>query len=149
MDWNAVFAGANLIALVAWFALIVLPRWPALLSGLLFLVVGGLCALYTVLLVSVLAGFIPAGNGGADFTTIEGVRSIFGSDVGVVIGWVHYLAFDLFVGIWIARDADAKFFTRWVQAPILLASRVPAPEGGSSSVKRLDPRFEAAYSLEK
>ena len=57
MDWNAVFAGANLIALVAWFALIVLPRWPALLSGLLFLVVGGLCALYTVLLVSVLAGW--------------------------------------------------------------------------------------------
>jgi hypothetical protein len=128
MDWNAVFSGANFVALVAWAALILAPRWPALLSGLLYLVIGGLCALYAVLLVSVLAGLIPAG-GGADFTTIAGVRSIFGSDIGVVIGWVHYLTFDLFVGLWIARDADAKFFPRWVQAPILLVTFMAGPLG--------------------
>ncbi|MEM7702932.1 MAG: ABA4-like family protein [Pseudomonadota bacterium] len=129
MDWALVFRIANIAALVAWIALIFLPRWPALLSGLLYLVVGGLCALYAVLLISVLGGLIPAGNGGADFTTIEGVRSIFGSDVGVVIGWTHYLAFDLFVGLWIARDADAKFFARWFQAPILLATFMAGPLG--------------------
>ena len=133
MDWALVFRIANLAALVAWVALVFLPRWPALLSALLYLVVGGLCALYAVLLVSVLSGLIPAGTegsgGGADFTTIEGVRSIFGSDIGVVIGWTHYLAFDLFVGLWIARDADAKFFARWIQAPILLATFIAGPLG--------------------
>jgi len=129
MDWGLIFKGANLAALVAWIALILLPRWPVLLSALLYLVVGGLCALYAALLISVLSGFIPAGEGGADFTTIEGVRSIFGSDVGVVIGWTHYLAFDLFVGLWIARDADAKFFARWIQAPILLATFMAGPLG--------------------
>lgn len=129
MDWNGVFSGVNLAALVAWALLILAPRWPALLSALLYLVIGGLCALYAVLLISVLSGFIPAGNGGADFTTIEGVRSIFGSDVGVVIGWTHYLAFDLFVGLWIARDADAKFFSRWIQAPILIATFMAGPLG--------------------
>ncbi len=97
MDWSAVFTTVNVVALFAWVALIALPRPPALLSGILFLGVGGLCALYAVLLASVLTGVIPAG-GGANFTTIEGVRAIFGSDVGVVIGWTHYLAFDLFVG---------------------------------------------------
>ncbi|MGB3470769.1 MAG: ABA4-like family protein [Erythrobacter sp.] len=128
MDWSVVFSAINLAALIAWIALIALPRWPTLLSGLLYLVVGGLCALFTVLLVSVLSGLIPAG-GGADFMSIEGIRAIFGSDIGVIIGWTHYLAFDLFVGIWIVRDADAKFFSRWLQAPILLATFMAGPLG--------------------
>ena len=129
MNWARIFQGVNLAALIAWALLILAPRWPALLSALLYLVIGGLCALYAVLLISVLSGVIPAGNGGADFTTIEGIRSIFASDVGVVIGWTHYLAFDLFVGLWIARDADAKFFPRWIQAPILLATFLAGPLG--------------------
>ncbi|MEO0589161.1 MAG: ABA4-like family protein [Pseudomonadota bacterium] len=129
MDWAIVFNIVNLIALVAWAGLILAPRWPALLSAILYLGVGGLCALYATLLVSVLSGAIPAGNEGADFTTIAGIRSIFASDIGVVIGWTHYLAFDLFVGLWIARDADAKFFARWIQAPVLLATFMAGPLG--------------------
>jgi len=129
MDWALVFSAVNIAALIAWVALILAPRWPALLSGVLYLAIGGLSALYAVLLVSVLAGLIPAGGGVADFTTIAGVRAIFASDTGVVIGWTHYLAFDLFVGLWIARDADAKFFSRLVQAPILLATFLAGPLG--------------------
>ncbi|MDJ0976987.1 MAG: DUF4281 domain-containing protein [Erythrobacter sp.] len=133
MAWGLVFNAVNLAALVAWALLILAPRWPALLSAILYLGIGGLCTLYAVLLISVLVGVIPAGAngsaGGADFTTIEGIRAIFGSDVGVVIGWTHYLAFDLFVGLWIARDADAKFFSRWVQAPVLLATFLAGPLG--------------------
>ncbi|WP_298464995.1 ABA4-like family protein [uncultured Erythrobacter sp.] len=129
MDWNFVFSAVNVLALIAWVALIALPRWPALLSALTYLGVGLLCLIYAICLIGVLSGFIPAGEGGADFTTIEGVRSIFSSDVGVTIGWTHYLAFDLFVGLWIARDADAKFFSRIVQAPILLATFLAGPLG--------------------
>ena len=64
-----------------------------------------------------------------DFGSIEGVRAIFASDGGVTVGWAHYLAFDLFVGLWIARDADAKHFSRIVQAPILLATFMAGPLG--------------------
>lgn len=129
MDWNLVFSGVNLGALFAWAALILAPRWPALLSAILYLGIGGFCALYAVVFISVVSGLVPAANEGADFTTIEGIRSIFSSDVGVVVGWTHYLAFDLFVGLWIARDADAKFFSRWLQAPILLATFLAGPIG--------------------
>ncbi len=45
------------------------------------------------------------------------------------MGWVHYLAFDLFVGLWIARDADAKGFSRILQAPILAATFLAGPLG--------------------
>ena len=129
MEWSAIFGAANLLALIAWGVLIVLPRHPIALAAVLYLGVGLLCLVYAAALGGVLSGLIPAGGGGADFTTIEGVRAIFASDAGVTIGWVHYLGFDLFVGLWIARDADAKFFSRFTQAPILLLTFVAGPAG--------------------
>ncbi len=130
IDWSAWFSMVNLLALIAWAGLILLPRWPALLSGVLYLGVGLLCLIYATGLVGLLTGLIPnPDGGGADFTTIEGVRAIFGSDAGVTIGWTHYLAFDLFVGLWIARDGDAKAISRFLQAPILLATFMAGPLG--------------------
>ncbi|QZD89071.1 DUF4281 domain-containing protein [Qipengyuania aurantiaca] len=129
--WTTAFAAANLLALVMWAALILLPRWPALLAAVLYLGIGLLCLAYALGLVGILTGALDpvGGSGGANFSTIEGVRSIFASDAGVTIGWIHYLAFDLFVGLWIARDADAKGFSRVVQAPILLVTFLAGPLG--------------------
>ena len=130
IDWNAWFSMVNLLALIAWTGLILLPRWPALLSGILYLGIGLLCLIYATGLIGLVSGLIPnPQGGGANFTTIEGVRSIFGSDGGVTIGWTHYLAFDLFVGLWIARDGDAKNISRLIQAPVLLATFMAGPLG--------------------
>ncbi len=130
MDWAFVFSTVNIMALIAWVVLIALPRWPALLAAVLYLGVGLLCLVYGVSLIGLLSGVIPnPQGGGADFTTIEGVRSVFASDAGVTIGWTHYLAFDLFVGLWIARDADAKNISRFLQAPVLLATLMAGPLG--------------------
>lgn len=130
MDWALVFKAVNLLALVAWIALILLPRWPALLAAILYLGVGLLCLVYATSLVGVASGLIPnPGGGNADFTTIPGIRAIFATDGGVTIGWTHYLAFDLFVGLWIARDGDAKNIARWLQAPILLVTFLAGPLG--------------------
>lgn len=130
IDWDAWFSMVNLLAMIAWVGLIALPRWPALLSGVLYLGVGLLCLIYATGLIGVVTGLIPnPDGGGADFFSIEGVRAIFGSDAGVTIGWTHYLAFDLFVGLWIARDADAKDVSRLVQAPILIATLMAGPLG--------------------
>lgn len=130
--WDTAFAAANLLALVMWAALIALPRWPALLAAVLYLGSGLLCLAYVLGLVGIVSGIVDpiGGNGpGIDFGSIEGIRSIFASDGGVTIGWIHYLAFDLFVGLWIARDADAKGFSRIVQAPVLLATFLAGPLG--------------------
>lgn len=129
MDWAMIFSAANMLALIAWGSLILLPRWPALLSGIMYFGIGLLCFVYAASLIAVLTGLVSAGDGGANFTTIEGVRAIFGSDAGVTIGWTHYLAFDLFVGLWIARDADAKGISRFIQAPILVLTFVAGPVG--------------------
>ena len=131
MDWNAIFGAMNLLAMLCWAALILGPRKPLLLSSLLYLGVGMLCFVYAAGLIAIVSGLVDpvGGEAQANFSTIEGVRAIFTSDGGVAIGWTHYLAFDLFVGIWIARDADAKDFSRFLQAPILLATFLAGPFG--------------------
>ena len=128
MDWSLVFSGVNLFAMVAWAALILLPRWHALLSALLYLGAGLLCLVYALILAALMTGFA-AGSDGGNFTSIEGVRVLFSSDAGLTLGWTHYLAFDLFVGLWIARDGDGKGISRFVQAPILLATFLVGPVG--------------------
>lgn len=129
--WQAIFGAVNLIAIVAWIILIFLPRRPLPMTTVLYLGVGLLCLIYTVGLIGLISGIAdPSGAmRGANFSTIEGVRSIFASDGGVTIGWTHYLAFDLFTGLWIARDADAKDFSRLVQAPILFLTFMAGPVG--------------------
>ncbi|MEP1423035.1 MAG: ABA4-like family protein [Erythrobacter sp.] len=131
MDWDFVFKAANVFAFLAWVVLIFLPRRPALLSAVLYFGVGILCLAYTTAFGLFLSGLVSAGESGAgpNFTTIEGVRDFFASDGGVTIGWIHYLAFDLFVGLWIARDADSKSIGRFIQAPILILTFLVGPVG--------------------
>src|SRR5918993_4338574 len=47
-------------------------------------------------------GFGEAEDGG--FGSIAEIRALFASDSALVAGWLHYLAFDLFVGGWIVRE---------------------------------------------
>lgn len=131
MDWNAIFGAMNLLAMLSWAALILGPRKPLLLSSLLYLGVGMMCFVYAAGLIAIVTGLVDpvGGEAQASFSTIEGVRAIFASDGGITIGWTHYLAFDLFVGIWVARDADAKDFSRFLQAPVLLAIFLAGPLG--------------------
>lgn len=134
MTWDTAFSIANGWALLMWVCLILLPRRPFLEALVFYAGVGLLCFAYVLFMGLVLGGIVdplPQGQGGApgSFTTIEGVRALFASDGGIVIGWIHYLAFDLFAGIWIAKDADAKGFSRYVQAPILLLTFMAGPAG--------------------
>ena len=131
--WAALFAITNLLAIVGWLLLAAGPRQPLVHSAILYLGVALLCLTYTVVFALVLSGTVDpvrvAGAGPMDFTSIAGVRALFASDGGVVIGWTHYLAFDLFTGLWIARDADHKQFGRLVQLPFLFATFMAGPVG--------------------
>ena len=133
MTWDTAFQIANGWALLMWIVLILLPRAPFAMSAVLYAGIGLLCFAYALTMGLVLGGLVDPGangdGGSASFTSIAGVRALFASDAGVTIGWIHYLAFDLFAGLWIARDADAKRFSRIVQAPVLLLTFVAGPAG--------------------
>ena len=131
MTWETTFRIVNLWALLCWALLAFAPRRPLVLTAVLYLGVALLCLAYAVMLGGIVSGRIdPVGpGGGMDFSTLAGVMALFDSKGGATVGWTHYLAFDLFVGLWIARDADAKGFGRWVQLPILFATLMVGPVG--------------------
>ena len=134
MSWDTAFQVANGWALLMWIVLIALPRGAFAQALVFYAGVGLLCFAYALVMGLVLGGVldpVPSGEGagGGSFTSIEGVRSLFASDGGIVIGWIHYLAFDLFAGIWIAKDADNKHFSRLLQAPVLLLTFMAGPAG--------------------
>ncbi|WP_037504393.1 ABA4-like family protein [Sphingomonas astaxanthinifaciens] len=134
MNWPWLFGVTNLVAVIGWALLLFAPRRPGTYSVILFGGVGLLCLTYAVLLVLLVGGLVDPGAAGTrpfDYSdySIGGIRALFGTDAGVVVGWTHYLAFDLFVGLWISRDADNKGFGRLVQAPFLLLTFLAGPLG--------------------
>jgi len=135
MGWASAWTFVNLVAVLGWAALILLPRRPAVHSLVLYAGAGLLCLAYAIIFALLIGGWADpgqvAGQAPANLSdySIAGVRRLFGSDGGVVLGWTHYLAFDLFVGLWIGRDADHKGFSRLVQSPILLLTFLAGPLG--------------------
>ena len=133
--WQSLFTLTNAVALIAWALLLFAPRKPAPLSLVLYLGVGLLSLAYAVMFVLLFGGFADpvrdAGAAAVDFTnySVAGLKPFFRSDGGIVLGWTHYLAFDLFAGLWIARDADAKGFSRIAQAPFLVLTFLAGPLG--------------------
>ena len=136
MLWATLFSLTNLVAVAGWAALLLLPRRPLTHSFILYAGVFVLCLTYAVLLVLLVGKFVDPGvaaGAAAPFDysdySIGGLRKLFMTDAGIVVGWTHYLAFDLFVGLWISRDADNKGFSRFSQAPILVLTYLAGPLG--------------------
>jgi Domain of unknown function (DUF4281) len=133
MPWEAIFGFANLWAMGCWAVLAFAPRRDAIITPLFYAGVGLLAVSYTVLIIGLLSGGMDGGVGGGgtkpDFTTLAGVQALFDMQGGATIGWIHYLAFDLFVGIWAARNADRRGIHRVVQVPILFFIFMAGPLG--------------------
>jgi hypothetical protein len=134
MNWELLFGFTNGLALVGWLMLALLPRGPKTSALILYGGVTILCLVYFIIFVALFGklvdpGLVAGASGQGDFRSIIGIRALFQSDAGIVLGWTHYLAFDLFVGLWIAKDADNKGFSRLVQLPFLFATLMAGPVG--------------------
>jgi hypothetical protein len=128
MSYDVLFNFVNFSVLPAWALLIFAPKWSVTDK-----IVHSM--LYPLLLGAVYIGgfamiiFAAHGSDGGGFTSIDGVRALFASDAGILIGWTHYLVFDLFVGAWEARDAKRRGFNHWLLVPCLLLTLMAGPVG--------------------
>ncbi|QTD57397.1 ABA4-like family protein [Parasphingorhabdus cellanae] len=130
MNWELIFTIANNWALVMWLILAFAPRREIVMKGIFYGGIAVLSLTYAVIIIPLMTGMIGGGSGGSpDFTTLAGVQTLLASDGGATIGWIHYLAFDLFVGLWVARNADQYGFARWIQVPILFFVLMLGPLG--------------------
>jgi hypothetical protein len=131
--WDTLFSITNIWALVGWVVLAFLPRKPLATSFVMYGVVAMLCATYVFAFAAMLSGTVDpvadAGVRNGAAMSLTWVKALFASEAGTVIGWTHYLAFDLFTGLWIAADADKKGVHRGRQIPILFMTLMAGPVG--------------------
>jgi Domain of unknown function (DUF4281) len=96
---ETIYTIANNGVIPFWLLMAFAPfRWP--LVKLIIIVVVCLLAMLYVALFGV---FVSSGSG--SFASLSGVSQLFSQPGLLLAGWVHYLAFDLLVGLWEREEA--------------------------------------------
>ncbi len=127
MDPESLFSAASMLVMPGWLLLVFLPRWrysarliaPCLLPAILAVGYLGLFA----------ANFRSQPEGFAAFNTLAGVKALFQNDWLLLAGWIHYLAFDLFVGSWEVRDSQRLGIHHLLVIPCLVGTLMMGPAG--------------------
>ena len=123
MSADALFSAANLAAMAGWILLTIAPRrrWATMTAGAIIPLL--LAALYLALLA------MHWGETRGGFSTLPAVAELFSSRWLLLAGWLHYLAFDLFVGAWEVRDAIERGVPHLLVVPCLLLTFLFGPIG--------------------
>ncbi|MDP6907933.1 MAG: ABA4-like family protein, partial [Flavobacteriales bacterium] len=114
---------ANLSVIPAWFLLVVFPRkriTELVVHSYLYPFILGI--LYITLLVLSFGG-----EGGMD--SLENLKLSFAREEVLVLGWVHYLVFDLFIAAWISRDSRKNHIAHLKIIPSLVLTLLLGPVG--------------------
>ena len=127
MTPDTLFQVCNPVAVAGWLALLVAlqNRRPASAAA----TIGGIViplslgAVYAVVLASNIVG-APGG-----FSSLQEVADLFSNRWLLLAGWVHYLAFDLFIGAWEVRDANERGVSRLMVVPCLVLTFLFGPIG--------------------
>ena len=123
MDLERIFSLASAIAATGWLFLVFAPRKPytqVIAGGIAPLI---LAAIYLTLIFSNIRG----AEGG--FGSLADVAMLFQRRELLLAGWIHYLAFDLFIGAWETRDAARNRIPHLVVIPCLVMTFMLGPIG--------------------
>ena len=98
MALETIFSLCSGLAMVGWLGLVFLPKSPIARDRLPSVIIPILLGVTYAYLMFSFRGEAPAEGG---FGTLAEVKALFSIDALLLAGWIHYLAFDLFVGAWI------------------------------------------------
>jgi hypothetical protein len=124
MSAELIFRIANSVALAGWLVLLASPFAPKLarmVSGL------AIPLLLAVAYSGLVMAFWSSRQGG--FDSLEHVGQLFSKPELLLAGWIHYLAFDLFVGAWIVGKARENGIAFWAVIPCLFLTFLFGPAG--------------------
>ncbi len=125
MSPDLIFQICSTAVMPFWLLLMVAPRWEwtdKLVHRLWIPVSLGLVYAYALFA-------NPLSPEGGGFGSLAGVMALFTSPYSVLAGWIHYLAFDLFIGAWEVRDAHRRGIPHWLVVPCLFFTLMLGPIG--------------------
>ena len=124
----SLFKASSYTALLGWIVLIGFPSW-ALGTEFVLLIVITLLSLVYIFLVFFARKLDEGEVVKGSFWSLKGIVSLFKTPRIVLAGWVHYLAFDLMVGLYIVSDAANFDISHWLWIPCLLMTLMFGPAG--------------------
>jgi hypothetical protein len=124
MDLETAFSASGALAMAGWVALAAAPLAPRLADLVAGRIIPGALSLGYAVLIAVHWAQAPGG-----FGTLAEVQALFTHPGVALAGWVHYLAFDLFVGAWIVARARAEGLAHLAILPILPLTLLFGPAG--------------------
>ncbi|SDY33865.1 ABA4-like family protein [Hymenobacter psychrophilus] len=121
------FSVANPIALLGWALLVLAPNWRVTR----WLVLSGALPLLLATAYALLIGFQLLAPGAVEggFNSLADVAVLFRNPWGLLAGWVHYLCFDMCLGIWESLDARRRGVPHALLVPCLLLTFMLGPVG--------------------
>jgi len=123
------FQISNYIALLGWGILIISPDRVLGEQLVMGIIVTLLCIIYSYLVFFGKSHDDPSTKYHGNFKSLNGITNLFKSPRVVLAGWIHYLAFDLMIGIYILNDASVFGISHWMLIPCLLLTLMFGPAG--------------------
>lgn len=123
MSLDTLFLAANIVALLGWVALAIAPLRRGTLVALARVAAVALCIFYVVM-------FVRTGSPPAPIDySLAGIAAFFGVPGYLLAGWIHYLAFDLWIGSWEVEEAGRAALPHWLVLPCLFLTFMLGPVG--------------------
>ena len=126
---SKIFTFENRLVMLGWLVLICLPSWE----------VGKLIVVGIILTISATYAFLLTFGSRFDldarppsfrlFGSLKGVMALFKNPRVSLTAWLHFLAFDLLIGLLILNDSQQLGIYHWFMAPILVLSMMIGPAG--------------------
>jgi len=124
MTSELIFQYSTWLAIAGWIIIIIAPFTKLTTK----LVKWGLIPI----LLSIIYGYLVIryfGSAEGGFGSLEELIILFQNKHTLLAGWIHYLAFDLWIGCWEVEDAEKNNFSRLLVIPCLFFTLMYGPIG--------------------
>ncbi|MEM6719540.1 MAG: ABA4-like family protein [Bacteroidota bacterium] len=125
MTPSEVFQIVGLLAMPMWVLLIFLPKWKVTR----FLIDYKVIPIILSVIYAIYIAIALIDGGMMDFGSLKSVMQLFTVENAVLAGWIHYLAFDLLIGMWIVNQNQTLKIHPIIIAPCLLGTFMLGPVG--------------------
>jgi Domain of unknown function (DUF4281) len=124
MTLEQIYSACSLLAMFGWLALLLSPLSRVYCISFARGVALALAIAYIAQLL-----LITEHVEGGGFGSLQGVFALFTAPGNVMMGWTHYLAFDLFIGSWEVEDSGSRGIPHWLVIPCLALTFLFGPIG--------------------
>lgn len=120
-----VFSIAGMISIPMWILMIFLSKWKVTRFLIDFKVIPVVLAfIYMIYIYEAIKV-----SGMMDFGDLKSVMALFTEENAVLAGWIHYLTFDLLIGMWMLDQNKELRINHLLIAPCLFLTLVLGPIG--------------------